>query len=134
VAQVAAEFGRLLGGDRTAKGPPAIGAGGGAGAHVLRFPGPRSQGSLALASPDPGEPFALPLYAGGQPIPPALSLLESPIRDGAIFSLGGPEGGVAPESGGRAEIRVVSGPGAGSVYWLPAGCADIGTGPVDVRV
>jgi S-DNA-T family DNA segregation ATPase FtsK/SpoIIIE len=51
-----------------------------------------------------------------------------------VLSLGGPEGGVSPEPGGLVEIRVVSGPGAGSIYWLPAGYADIGTGPVDVRV
>ena len=27
---------------------------------------------------------------------------------------------------------MVSGPGAGSIYWLPADCADIGTGPVEL--
>jgi S-DNA-T family DNA segregation ATPase FtsK/SpoIIIE len=134
VAQVAAELGRFLGGDRTAQGLPSIGAGGGNGARVLRFPGPRSQGSLAMSSPDPGEPFALPLYVSGRPVPPQLSLLESPIRDGTVLSLGSAEGGVTPEPGGLAEIRVVSGPGAGSIYWLPAGYADIGTGPVEVCV
>ena len=85
-----------------------------------------------MASPDPGEPWAVPLYVSGRRIPPQLTLLESPIRDGAVLSLGGPEGGVTPEPGGLVEIRVVSGPGAGSIYWLPAGYADIGSGPVDV--
>jgi len=134
VARVAAELGRILGGDLTAPGPPSIGVGGGTGAQVLRFPASRSQGSLAMASPDPDELYAVPLFVSGQPIPPQLSLLESPIRDGAVLSLGSPDGGVMPEPGGLVEIRAVSGPGAGSIYWLPAGCADIGTGPVDVRV
>jgi DNA segregation ATPase FtsK/SpoIIIE, S-DNA-T family len=134
VAQLAVELGRFMSGGWTGQGPPSIDAGGGTGARVLRFPGPRSTGSLAMASPDPGEPLAVPLYVSGQRIPPQLSLLESPIRDGAVLSLGGPEGGVSPEPGGLVEIRVVSGPGAGSIYWLPAGYADIGTGPVDVRV
>ena len=132
VARVAAELGRFMGGDWTTQGPPSIGAGGGTGARVLRFPGPRSHGSLAMASPDPGEPFAVPLYVSGQRIPPQLTLLESPIRDGAVLGLGGPEGGVTPEPGGLVEIRVVSGPGAGSIYCLPAGYADIGSGPVEV--
>jgi S-DNA-T family DNA segregation ATPase FtsK/SpoIIIE len=132
-AQVAAELGRFLSDDRTAPGPPSIGVGG-PGARVLRFPGPRSHGSLALGLPDPGEPLALPLYVSGQPIPPQLSLLESPITDGAVLTLGSPDGGVTAEPGGLVEIRVVSGPGAGSIYWLPAGYADIGTGPVDVCI
>jgi S-DNA-T family DNA segregation ATPase FtsK/SpoIIIE len=87
-----------------------------------------------MASPDSGEDIPVPLYISGQRIPPQLTLLESPIRDGAVLSLGGPEGGVTPEPGGLAEIRVVSGPGAGSIYWLPAGYADIGSGPVEVCV
>ena len=81
-----------------------------------------------------GEPSALPLYVSGQRVPPQLTLLESPIRDGAVLSLGSPEGCVTPEPGGLVEIRVVSGPGAGSIYRLPAGYADIGSGPVDVRL
>ena len=121
-----------MGGDWTMPGPPSIGSGGGPGARVLRFPDPRSHGSLAMASPDPGESWAVPLYTGGRRIPAQLTLLESPLRDGAVLGLGGPEGGMAPEPGGLVEIRVVSGPGAGSIYWLPAGYADIGSGPVEV--
>jgi S-DNA-T family DNA segregation ATPase FtsK/SpoIIIE len=105
VAQLAVELGRFMSGGWTAQGPPSIDAGGGTGARVLRFPGPRSDGSLAMASPDPGEFWAVPLYVSGQRIPPRLSLLESPIRDGAVLSLGGPEGGVSPEPGGLVEIR-----------------------------
>jgi S-DNA-T family DNA segregation ATPase FtsK/SpoIIIE len=88
-----------------------------------------------MVSPDPGEPYAPPLYVANQRIQQQLSLLESPIRDGAVVSLGGPEGCVAPEPGGLVEIRVMSGPGAGSIYWLPAGQADIGSGEeADVRI
>ena len=134
VARVAAELARFMGGDWTAPGPPLAGAGGRPGARVLRFPGPRSHGSLAMASPDPIEPSAVPLYVSSQRIPPQLTLLESPIREGAVLSLGSPNGCVTPEPGGLAEIRVVSGPGAGSIYWLPAGYADIGSGPVEVCV
>jgi DNA segregation ATPase FtsK/SpoIIIE, S-DNA-T family len=132
VAQVAAHLERFMSGYWTAPGPPSIGAGGRPGARVLRFPGPRPHGSLAMASPDPGQPWAVPLYISGLPVPPQLTLLESPIRDGAVLSLGGPEGGAAPEPGGLVEIRVMSGPGAGSIYHLPAGYADIGSGPVEV--
>jgi DNA segregation ATPase FtsK/SpoIIIE, S-DNA-T family len=75
------------------------------------------------------------LYVSNQRIPPKLTLLESPIRDGAVLTLGSPEGGLTPEPGGLVEIRVVSGPGAGSLYWLPAGQADIGSGEAaDVRI
>jgi DNA segregation ATPase FtsK/SpoIIIE, S-DNA-T family len=134
VAQVAAELARFIGNDWNAQRPSSIGAGGQPGARVLRFPGPRAHGSLAMASPDPGELFPAPLYVSGQRIPSQLTLLESPIRDGAVLSLRGPEGGVTPEPGGLVEIRVVSGPHAGAIYHLPAGYADIGTGPVDVRL
>ena len=92
VAHVAAELERFMSGDRTAPGPPSIGAGGGPGARVLRFPGPRPHGSLAMAAPDPGQPWAVPLYVSGLPVPPQLTLLESPIRDGAVLGLGSPEG------------------------------------------
>jgi S-DNA-T family DNA segregation ATPase FtsK/SpoIIIE len=133
VVRVAAELGRFMGSGWTAQGPPSINAGGRPGARVLQFPGPHAHGSLAMASPDPAEPpSALPVYVSGLRIPPQLTLLESPIRDGAVLSLGSPEDCLTPEPGGLVEIRVVSGPGAGSIYWLPAGYADIGTGPVDV--
>ena len=130
VAQVAAELGRFMSGDWTAPGPPSIGVGGSPGRGCSGFPVRARTGSLAMGLPDPGEPLRVPLYVSGQPIPPQLSLPESPIRDGAVLSLGSPEGGVTPEPGGLVEIRVVSGPGAGSIYWLPAGYADIGSGPV----
>jgi DNA segregation ATPase FtsK/SpoIIIE, S-DNA-T family len=140
VVRVAAELERLMGGDWTAQEmfPPGTGGRYGAdrhGAKVFRFPGPRSNGSLAMASPAPEEPSAVPLYVANQRIPHRLSLLESPIRDGAVVSLGSPEACVGPEPGGLVEIRVMSGPGAGSIYWLPAGQADLGSGEeADVRI
>ena len=135
VVRVAAELGRFMGDGWTARGTPPSGTGGRHGARVLRFPGPRSSGSLAMFSPDPDGPFAVPLYVANQRIPHQLTLLESPIRDGAVLSLGSPEGCIAPEPGGLVEIRIMSGPGAGSIYWLPAGQADIGSGEAaDVRI
>ena len=114
---------------------PSSGASGWPGAKVFRFPNPRLYGSLAMVSPDPDGPFAVPLYVANQRIPHQLTLLESPIRDGTVVSLGSPEGCVEPEPGGLVEIRVMSGPGAGSIYWLPAGQADIGSGEnADVRI
>jgi S-DNA-T family DNA segregation ATPase FtsK/SpoIIIE len=135
VVRVAAELGRFMSNDWTAQGTLSPRTGGRHGANVFSFPGPRSHGSLAMVSPDPDGPFAVPLFVANQRIPHQLTLLESPIRDGTVVSLGGPEGCVAPEPGGLVEIRVVSGPGAGSIYWLPAGRADIGSGEnADVRV
>ena len=59
---------------------------------MLWFPGPRSHGSQALASPDPEGPCAVPLYVAGQRVPDQFTLVESPVRDGAVVSLGSPEG------------------------------------------
>jgi DNA segregation ATPase FtsK/SpoIIIE, S-DNA-T family len=81
-------------------------------ARVLGFPAPRSSGPLAMASPVPDEILAVPLYVAGRLIPPRLTLLESPVRDGSVLSLGSPDGCIAPEPGGLVELRVVSGPGA----------------------
>ncbi len=134
VVRIAAELGRYMGSDWTAPGTTPVSSGR-PGANVLWFPGPRSHGSQALVSPDPEGPFAVPLYVAGQRVPHQLTLLESPIRDGAVLSLGSPEGCVTPEPGGLVEVRVMSGPGAGSIYWLPAGQADIGSGgQADVRI
>jgi S-DNA-T family DNA segregation ATPase FtsK/SpoIIIE len=135
VVRVAAELDRFMGGGWTAPGTPSSGPGGRHGARVLRFPGPRSHGSLAMVSPDPDGSIAAPLYVANRRISHQLSLLESPIRHGAVISLGSPEGCIAPEPGGLVEIRVMSGPGAGSIYWLPAGQADIGSDEAaDVRI
>ena len=135
VVRVAAELGRFMGTGLTAPGTLAPGTGGRHGAKAFRFAGPRSRGSLATASADLDGPFAVPLYVANQRIPHQLTLLESQIKDGAVVSLGSPEGCEGPEPGGLVEIRVMSGPGAGSIYWLPAGQADIGSREnADVRI
>jgi S-DNA-T family DNA segregation ATPase FtsK/SpoIIIE len=122
VGRIAAELGRYLGADWHQ-------------ARVLGFPAPRYSGPLATAPRVRDEVLAVPLYVAGQQIPPRLTLLESPIRDGAVLSLGCPDGCIPPEPGGLVELRVVSGPGAGSLYWLPVGQADIGSGEAaDVRI
>ena len=69
-----------------------------------------------------------PLYVNYQLVSPQLTLAESPIRDGSVISLGSPEGCIIPEPTGLVEIRVVGGPGAGSIHRLGVGEADIGSG------
>src|SRR5579875_3752066 len=102
---------------------------GGPGARVLRFPGPRAHGSLALSAPEPRLlPPAIPLYVDYQQVPPHLTLAASPLRDGSVISLGSPEGCVYPEPTGLVEIRVAGGPAAGTVHRLSLGEADIGSG------
>src|ERR1700689_176262 len=85
VSRVAAELERFMGDDWAGPGLPSIDAGGRPEARGLQFPDPRLDGALAMASPDPGESFPIPLYVSGQRIPPRLTLLESPIRDGAVL-------------------------------------------------
>jgi DNA segregation ATPase FtsK/SpoIIIE, S-DNA-T family len=129
VVCIATELEHLICGDVTEchSGPP--GSGNERGARVLRFRGARSQGSLAMASPSPHEvPHPIPLYVNYQEIPSELSLAEAWIRDGAVVSLGSPEGCVSPELAGLVEIRVMSGPGVGSIHRLTARPADIGSG------
>jgi DNA segregation ATPase FtsK/SpoIIIE, S-DNA-T family len=97
------------------------------GAKVLRFPGPRAQGSLTLAQTRQQQ-RPVPLYVSYQLIAPELTLADSPIRDGAVISLGDPSGCLRPEPAGIVEIRVAGGPAAGAVHRLSLGDADIGSG------
>jgi DNA segregation ATPase FtsK/SpoIIIE, S-DNA-T family len=129
MTEIAAELERFIRGSRTDHYPAPPGGGGQQGARVLRFPGPRLQGSLAMASPLPyAEPLPVPLYVNYQRIPPELTLSEAPVRDGSVVSLGSPEGCVTPEPAGLVEIRVMSGPHVGSICRLAGGYADIGSG------
>ena len=93
VADIAAELASFIGGDAMERqhGP---GYGDSRpGARVLRFPGPGSRGSLALSSPLPGaEPRSVPLYINRRQVLPQLSLAEARIMDGAVVSLGDPDG------------------------------------------
>jgi S-DNA-T family DNA segregation ATPase FtsK/SpoIIIE len=164
VADVAAELERMAysdlgargrtdgpGGPGTDPGGPGTDPGG----RVLRFPGRRSRGSLAMAAPGassaPGAPGApgspagyatvprpadlIPLYLDFQQVGPELTLASSPIRNGSVVSLGDPSGCLAPEPTGLVEIRVAGGPGAGGVHRISLGEADIGSGEVaSIRV
>jgi len=104
--------------------------GGESGARVLRFPGPRSHGSLAMSGPAvKPESRAIPLYLDYQRVAPDLTIADSPLRDGSVVSLGGPEGCLYPEPTGLIEIRVAGGPAAGTVHRLSLGEASIGSGP-----
>jgi S-DNA-T family DNA segregation ATPase FtsK/SpoIIIE len=118
VAEIAAEFGRVAYGGFAA-----------ADQNVLRFPGPRSTGSLAMAQPQP-QPAApqIPLFVDYRQVDPSLTIEQSDIRDGSVVSLGGPEGCVRPEPTGLVEVRVTGGPAAGAVHRLSIGQADVGGG------
>lgn len=127
VKDIAAELERFIGG--AVEHHPAPLGGGSQGARVLPFPGPRFQGTLAMAAPVTcREPLAIPLYVNYQQIPPQLKLAEARITDGAVVSLGSPDGCACPEPTGLIEIRVASGPAAGAIHRLAAGGADIGSG------
>jgi S-DNA-T family DNA segregation ATPase FtsK/SpoIIIE len=127
VAGLAAELEHFMFDGRASGGYAGqLGAGG---ARVLQFPASRVQGSLAMSSPAAyADPQAAPLYVNYQLVSPHLTLAESPIRDGSVISLGSPEGGMIPEPTGLVEIRVIGGPGVGSIHRLGVGEADIGGG------
>src|SRR5215469_12152151 len=117
VAGIAAQLERFMHGT-------ALGADG---ARVVRFPGPRAQGSLAVADPF-GQPSAVPLYVDCRQVPPEAALADSAIIDGAVISIGGPEGCLFPEPVGLVEVRVTGGPDAGAVHRLSLGEASVGSG------
>jgi S-DNA-T family DNA segregation ATPase FtsK/SpoIIIE len=59
---------------------------------------------------------------------------QAPIRDGCIVGVGEPAGSGRSESAepaGNVEVRVASGPAAGTVHWLPLGQSSIGSGSSD---
>jgi DNA segregation ATPase FtsK/SpoIIIE, S-DNA-T family len=138
VADLAAELERLLSGDRVTDpygsqrgtGPGSErGRGPSIGTRALPFPGSRAHDTLSLSSPSTDTEFLpVPLFVNYQRIPPRLTLAESPIRDGSVISLGSPEGCVRPEPTGLIEIRVIGGPGVGSIHRLGVGQADLGSG------
>ncbi|HEY7262383.1 MAG TPA: FtsK/SpoIIIE domain-containing protein [Trebonia sp.] len=138
VEEIAGELERFAGAgfapvwDEAADAP----AGGETGARVLRFPGPRSHGSLAMPGPAAKpESRAVPLYIDCQRVAPGLTLADSPLRDGSVISLGSPEGCLYPEPTGLVEIRVAGGPASGAVHRLSLGETDIGSGQaVAIRV
>ena len=127
MADIAAELSSLIADDEA--NAPRYGAWQ-QGTRVLRFPSPSgAQGALAMSTPRPSaEWLPIPLYVNRRQIPPQASLAEARIKDGAVVSLGDPDGCVSPERAGLVEVRVMSGPSAGSIYRLGAGSWDIGSG------
>ena len=132
--ELAADLAALLGGGPAARpGDPG---------NVISFPSARQAArSGAEPGPDRGTavlaalPLAeLPLAAGpalyidGRRVPPDQAVAESPLRPGCVISLGDPSGCLPPEPTGVVEVRVVSGPGAGTVRRLSVGTAEIGPG------
>ncbi|MFJ6571609.1 FtsK/SpoIIIE domain-containing protein [Streptomyces sp. NPDC091292] len=73
-----------------------------------------------------GAPVA---YVDGFPVDPTATIGTSPLREGAVVSLHDPAGCLPGEPTGLVELRVASGPAAGSVHRLGIGRYDIGSGP-----
>ncbi|MFJ3665791.1 FtsK/SpoIIIE domain-containing protein [Streptomyces sp. NPDC090106] len=75
------------------------------------------------------------LYVDGYGVDPSATVVNSPLRDGAVVSLQDPAGCLPGEPTGLVELRVVGGPVAGFVHRLGVGRYDIGSGPASyVRV
>ncbi|WP_189269310.1 FtsK/SpoIIIE domain-containing protein [Streptomyces fuscichromogenes] len=88
----------------------------------------RSVGALSMESTMGEEGGGPTLYVGSVPADPGTTIQEAGIRDGMDLGLGIPvPGEPAPE--GRTEVRLVSGPGAGTVFRLMPGDYDIGGSP-----
>ncbi|MFJ8493909.1 FtsK/SpoIIIE domain-containing protein [Streptomyces sp. NPDC094038] len=82
--------------------------------------------AVGYAGTTEGEPS---LYLGSTPVDPDTTLQGAGVRDGMDLGLGAPLPR-APEPEGRTEVRLVSGPGAGTVFRLVPGDYDIGGGPL----
>ncbi|MEU1090472.1 FtsK/SpoIIIE domain-containing protein [Streptomyces sp. NPDC005892] len=85
----------------------------------------RAAGYAGADGPAPPEPD---LYIGSTLVDPRGTLQAAGVRDGMDLGLGAPVHEEA-EPEGRTEVRVVSGPGAGTTHRLVPGDYDIGTGP-----
>ncbi|MFJ6729851.1 FtsK/SpoIIIE domain-containing protein [Streptomyces sp. NPDC091281] len=93
-------------------------AGGAAvGARVIPIGGPRA------GDADP------PAYVDGYALDPAATLINSPLREGALVSLRDPAGCLLGEPTGIVELRVAGGPAAGALHRLGVGRYDLGSGP-----
>jgi S-DNA-T family DNA segregation ATPase FtsK/SpoIIIE len=68
------------------------------------------------------------LYVDGYAVDPAATVVNSPLREGAVVSLQDPAGCLPGEPTGLVELRVVGGPVAGFVHRLGVGRYDIGSG------
>ncbi|MFC9091215.1 FtsK/SpoIIIE domain-containing protein [Streptomyces sp. NPDC057072] len=81
--------------------------------------------AVGYAGAAEGEPS---LYIDSTPLDPHTTLQVAGVRDGMDLGLGAPLPR-EPEPEGRTEVRLVSGPGAGTVFRLVPGDYDIGSGP-----
>ena len=62
----------------------------------------------------------MPPYVDGQRLPPKITLAESPLRDGALVSLGSPDGCLAPASHAVSDASLTrSADGAGADFNRP---------------
>jgi S-DNA-T family DNA segregation ATPase FtsK/SpoIIIE len=129
VAEIAAELDGLMHGDGD-------GASAGGWVRVLRSPPPQAARHAGPGIPGYGSapaaaarPAAPALFVGYHQVPGDMRLADSPIMDGSVVSIADPTGCRRPEPVGVAEIRVASGPAAGTLHRLAFGVADIG-GPV----
>jgi DNA segregation ATPase FtsK/SpoIIIE, S-DNA-T family len=97
VADLAARLTRYMLSDAPPRGP---GQAGGDAAHAAgRVPPLLDRWTHPPSSAaSPFEQVGLPLYIDGQPVPSRVPLASSPVRDGCVISLGGPEGCVPPEA------------------------------------
>ncbi|MEV8309934.1 FtsK/SpoIIIE domain-containing protein [Streptomyces flavidovirens] len=68
------------------------------------------------------------LFVDGVELNPAITVMSSPLREGAVVSLNDPAGCWPGEPGGLVELRVVGGPGAGTVQRLGVGRYGVGRG------
>lgn len=67
------------------------------------------------------------LWLRGMPLPAGQRVADSPLRHGAIVGLGTPLPDLLAEPDGLVEVRLVSGPGAGSVHRLGPGHYELGS-------
>ncbi len=65
------------------------------------------------------DPVGVPLYIDGQRVPARLPLARSPLRDGCVISLGGPQGCVPPEPAPGDGVLARSADGAGLDFNRP---------------
>nr|WP_130014375.1 FtsK/SpoIIIE domain-containing protein [Serinicoccus sediminis] len=83
----------------------------------------RSSAPVALADPDgrPQAGDAPALYVGDRRLDPGMPLAASPVRHGSLVGVGGSVGDPLAEPQGVVEVRISSGPGAGTVARLSTG-------------
>ncbi|MFE7811182.1 FtsK/SpoIIIE domain-containing protein [Streptomyces sp. NPDC057433] len=97
--------------------------------ELARHVGLGGSGQVVPIGGHRGTGGALQAFVDGYPLDPAATVVESPLREGAVVSLHDPAGCVFGEPTGVVEFRVAGGPAAGSVHRLGVGRYDIGSGP-----